>query len=270
MPTIGQLILLGLSVAFFAAGGGISIARLRGEREGLRIAAKGCMYLGVTAAAGVLIWHSAMRGAWMPMNDNFDALTWLALLLALFVMYMQRVKPVTGLDWFVMPIVILLLTAAGIFGRLDYRAYHGLVGGAWLWVHRVTAYGGAAAFAVAAAGGLMYIVASRRLRRKRALPVLGSLERLERMTMHAVTLGFALLTVGLVTGFVRMAAHDDRPPTAKLLLGSLSWVVYAIALHLPPINPRFRGRRAAMLSVFGFVLLIGTIIVVQLMPGGRR
>ena len=43
-----------------------------------------------------------------------------------------------------------------------------------------------------------------------------------------------------------------------VLAGSV-WIVYAIVLHAP-INPIFRGRRAAVLSVLGFVLMIGTLV----------
>jgi ABC-type uncharacterized transport system permease subunit len=195
-------------------------------------------------------------------------MVFLALLLGLFVMYMQRVRPVPGLDWFVMPIVILLLVVAAVFGRVDYRSYTPLVGNVWLWVHRVTTYGGAGVLAVSAAGGAMYILASRRLRAKRPLPAFGSLERMEHLLMHSVTLGFALLTVGLVTGFFRMFDRDEKQPLPKLVLGCLAWLVYAVVLHAP-LTPRLRGRRAAMLSVFGFVLLIATLIVVYLMPGGK-
>jgi ABC-type uncharacterized transport system permease subunit len=86
--------------------------------------------------------------------------------------------------------------------------------------------------------------------------------------MDWVILGFALLTVGLITGFVKMLGNDSRQPYSKLLLGCLAWLVYAVVMHVP-INPRFRGRRAAMLSVFGFVLVIGALVAVQFMPGGK-
>ncbi len=201
------------------------------------------------------------------MNDNFNSLAWLGVLLALFVMYTQRVRPVAGLEWFVMPIVILLLVAAGVFGRVEPQEYRQLRQDTWMWVHRVSSYGGALAFAVAAAGGAMYVVASRRLREKKPLRPLGSLERIEHLTMMSVIIGFALLTVGLVTGFVRMYQPDQLPVT-KILLATLAWVVYGVVLHAP-INPRFRGRRAAILSMFGFLLMVGTIVAVLLMPGGN-
>jgi hypothetical protein len=43
--------------------------------------------------------------------------------------------------------------------------------------------------------------------------------------------------------------------------------VYALVLH-SPLNPSFRGRRAAVLSIVGFVLMVGTVITVMLLPSG--
>src|SRR2546423_7350746 len=107
MPTNAQIFLLVVAVAFFAVGGVLSYVRLWRHSNGMRIAAKACLYFGVVTAIGVLLWHSATRGRWVPIGDNFDALVWLAVLLALFVAYVQRTKPLAALDWFIMPVVIL-------------------------------------------------------------------------------------------------------------------------------------------------------------------
>lgn len=273
-PNPGQLTLLAAAVVLLAAGWALSLARLRwAERsERLRLGAKICTYFGILVALGVLVWHSLGRGNWVPLGDNFDALIWLGLLLTLFVLYMQRTRPVGGLDWFILPIAILLLVGAAFFGRTNPHGYD--VKRVWLWVHLVTSFGGAAAFTVAGALGVMYLVANRRLRRKRpptAGPPLGSLERLEHLTLITVSLGFALLTIGGVLGLVDMVnARDARSLgrhwffDAKVLLSACVWVVYALVLH-SPINPSFRGRRAALLSVLGFVLTVGTIVAVQFM-----
>jgi ABC-type uncharacterized transport system permease subunit len=203
-------------------------------------------------------------------GDNFDALIWLAVLLLAFVAYVQRSRPLAALDWFVLPIVVIMLGCAAFFGRTEYRSY---VGATWTYVHHLTSYFGAAAFAIAASTGAMYILAARKLRSKQSVAYLGSLERLERLTMTAVTLGFALLTIGIITGAVEMIEKKMSTPSWKIALAGSVWVVYAIVLHAP-INPVFRGRRAAVLSVLGFVLMIGTLIAVQLGPaqvaaGGR-
>jgi ABC-type uncharacterized transport system permease subunit len=271
VPNRGQVVLLLLAVGVFVVGGVFSLARLRDDRPGLRLAAKVCLYIGVCVNLAVLVWHSIGRKSWLPLEDNFDTLIWLGLFLTLFVAYVQRVHPLRGLDWFIMPIVILLLAAAAVFGRATPHEY---LDTTWSWLHRVTAFGGALAFVVAGAAGAMYQIANHQLRAK-TYPAggrLGSLERLENITLVAVTLGFALLSVGLVTGLVR-AIHGsslgrDWYIHPKVILTFVAWVIYALVLH-SPINPSFRGRKTAVLSVVGLVLMIGILIAVQLMPVNR-
>ena len=264
-PTAGQIALLVLSVALFAAGWALSLARLKwgDERQSLRVGAKACTYGGLALGAGVLAWHSARSGNWLPLADNFDALLWLGLLLAAFVLYTQRTRPLRGLEWFVLPIVVLLLVFAAVFGQAKPHEYD--VRSVWLWTHRVTAYGGAIGFALAAAVGAMYLIVNHRLRTKPAGGggvQFASLERLEHLTLASVTLGFSMLTVGAVTGVFRILGEGKYAPPAKIILALAVWLVYALVLH-SPINPSFRGRRAAVLSVVGFVLMVGTIFVVQ-------
>jgi ABC-type uncharacterized transport system permease subunit len=169
--------------------------------------------------------------------------------------------------------VVVLLIAAVVFGRTKPHEY---VTSAWTMAHLATLFGCAAAFFVAGASGVMYLIANRRLRNKSAMPGpnLGSLERLEHLTMNSVTVGFALLTLGVITGVVKLI--DKGPNTSmgehwylapKVWLTAAVWVVYGLVLHAP-INPSFRGKKAAILSIVGVVLLAGTIVAVQFMPKG--
>ena len=263
MPTTGQLALLIATIALFAAGGAFSLVRLWWESRTPRVISRILLGLGILASIALLTWHSAYRGQWIPVGDNFDALIWLATLLAMFVLYLQRHRHLGALDWFVMPLVVLLLVLAAVFGRTKYHDY---VGGTWVWVHRMTAYGGAVAFAVAAGAGAMYVFASRRLREKRTVgPQFGSLERLEHLTMTSVTLGFALLTIGMITGGIELIGDEKHTSRTKIVLATIVWLVYAVVLHAP-INPSFRGRKVAVLSVVGFLLMLGTIVTVLLLP----
>ena len=201
--------LLFICIALFATGSVLSLLRIRRETESLRIAAKACSWTAITAGVALIAWHASARSQWLPLDDNFEALIWLGLILALFVVYVQRRHPIGGLDWFVMPMVILLLIGAAIFGRTSPREY---LPTTWSWIHRLFSYGGAVAFVVAGSVGAMYLVANRRLRMKVMTggPKLGNLERLEEVTLASVTLGFALLTVGAITGFIWFAS-SHRP-----------------------------------------------------------
>jgi ABC-type uncharacterized transport system permease subunit len=206
-PTTGELSLLIAAIAVFVIGGVASLLRVRsnpqrdptGRRtETLRVFAKVSLYLGTLLTIGVLNWHCLLRGR-QPLEDNFGASLCLAILLALFVAYTQRAHPLRGLEFFIMPVVILLLVAAAVFGKTQPHNYHVTT---LAIVHVVSTIGGFAAFAIGGAAGGMYLFANRRLRQKKPLPKgYGSLERLEQLTLISVTLGFALLTVGLIIGF---------------------------------------------------------------------
>jgi ABC-type uncharacterized transport system permease subunit len=262
VPNTGQISLLLACIVLFVSSSVLSLMRIRRETESLRIAAKACAWSAMLIGVAVIAWHAAARSQWMPLDDNFESLIWLGLILALFMLYVQRRHPIAGLDWFIMPLVVLLLVGAAIFGRTKPREY---LPTAWSWVHRVTSYGGTVAFAVAGAVGAMYLIANRRLRRKIVLdgPKLGNLERLERVNLASVTLGFALLTVGAVTGFIWFASGHRSISVWKVGLTVGVWLVYAVALHAP-INPSFRGRKVAILSIVGCILMLGLLVTVQL------
>ncbi|HUB26039.1 MAG TPA: cytochrome c biogenesis protein CcsA [Tepidisphaeraceae bacterium] len=233
-------------------------------------------WMGILVGLAVLILHSIGRGAWLPLEDNFDALGSLGLMLAGCALYIQGTRPVAGLDWFVLPVAALMLIAAAVFGSAMPRQYRET---AWSFTHRLTAYGGALALAIAGAVGAMYLVADRRVRDKRLLPGrgLGNLERLENIAQHSLALGWPLFTIGLITGIlwgidlmdVHGAAATREFFGPKVLLAVGVWIVFAFALHTP-INPSFRGRKAAVLSLIGLVLVGFTLVAVQFMPGGAH
>jgi ABC-type transport system involved in cytochrome c biogenesis permease subunit len=263
----GQIGLILGAAGVFLAGGGISVACLWRPGNRLRLTAKSLAYFGICLGLAALIWRSVVRGRWMPLEDNFEAMATLALLLAGFTLYVQRAKPIPGLDWFLMPIVIVMLLCSALLG-IHPEAYE--PAGIWDLAHRASSFAGMAAFGVAAGVGAMYLIASARLRRKAAIgngpPV--SLERLENVTHWALSFGFALLTAGIVTGLAKImqrGPHTMLGPhwmsSPKVILAFSAWVVYAVALHTP-ITPAVRGRKSAMLSIVGFVLMVATLIAV--------
>ena len=271
----GQIGLVLGAAGAFLLGGGFSAAYLRKASNPLRLTAKAMAYFGICLGLAALIWRSVVRGRWMPLEDNFEAMATLALLLAVFTLYVQRAKQIPGLDWFLMPIVIVMLGCSALLGIFHPGSYE--PGGIWDLAHRASSFAGAAAFGVAAGVGAMYLIASARLRRKAAIgdgpPV--SLERLENLTHWAVSFGFALLTVGIVTGLAKImqrGPHTVLGPhwitSPKVILTFCVWVVYAVALHTP-ITPAVRGRKSAMLSIVGFVLMVATLIAVLHLPTER-
>jgi ABC-type uncharacterized transport system permease subunit len=166
--------------------------------------------------------------------------------------------------------VIVLLLLGGVIGLAHTNADKQDYENAWYLLHIITIYAGTICFVLGAVGGIIYLLADRQLRRKGldathrwiGLPPLASIEKINRWMVYV---GFPLLTIATLAGILRIAqshATAPQPPASsfsqelKLGLGTLSWLVYAVLLHVP-LNPRFRGPRAAWLYIVGFVFFLG-------------
>ena len=191
--TIGQIVLLCLAAALFAAGWAASLLRMWWEGiKPLRLISKASVYFALLAGMGVLVWHSVARRSLAAAGGQLRR----ARLARAAAGAVRPVRPAgppapgAGLVPRAGHRDVALISAA-VFGKAKPHEYN--VRNVWAWVHRVTAYGGAVAFAVAGAVGCMYLIVNRRLRAKPPLPGpnLGSLERLEHLTLVSVTLGFA-------------------------------------------------------------------------------
>jgi ABC-type uncharacterized transport system permease subunit len=123
---------------------------------------------------------------------------------------------------------------------------------------------GVAAFALAAAIEIVYLVQERRLKRKELDGLgrgLAPLDTLDRLAARIVSIGFPIFTLALVTGAVWVArlglskVSNIRP---EYVLAIASWVAFGVLL-VARAGGGWQGRRAAWLTVGGFS---GVILVV--------
>ncbi|MCX5859344.1 MAG: cytochrome c biogenesis protein CcsA [Proteobacteria bacterium] len=131
----------------------------------------------------------------------------------------------------------------------------------WLAFHVLTCFSAYSAFAVAFGSALLYLVPAFR----------GSLslETLENITSTSISLGFPLLTIGIVTGAVwaNQAWGTYWSWDPKETWSLITWLIYAVFLHAR-FAKGFRGRRAALIAVFGFISVIFTYLGVNLILSG--
>jgi ABC-type uncharacterized transport system permease subunit len=127
--------------------------------------------------------------------------------------------------------------------------------GTWSHAHVLLSTLGFSMLALASLAGLAYLAKERALKSKRAtrfgLPSLESLDRMEHLTL---SLGFPMLTLGVLTGFVWAVSQGLSPWTLHS-----SWLVAAWLVYLLPIGVRVvsrqHGERPAKLVVLGFAFL---------------
>lgn len=139
---------------------------------------------------------------------------------------------------------------------------------AWSHAHVLISTLGFSMLALTSLAGLAYLAKERALKRKSlsrfGLPSLESLDRMEHLTL---SLGFPLLTLGVLSGFAWSAT---RGPT--LWTGHSLWLVLAWGVYLVPVGMRVvrrqHGERPARSVVLGFCLLAFAYIGVRLLGGG--
>lgn len=177
------------------------------------------------------------------------------------------------LGTFVSPLaVIFMILSSAIPGRIIPTSQ--LFKSFWLTLHVTTIFIGNAIFALAFCAGIMYLLQERQIKTKsfgllyRRLP---SLETLDSINYVCLTFGFPLITIGLISGFVYAGAvlrsfwHWDP----KEILAVITWLIYAVLLH-ERLAVGWRGRRAAIMAIIGFTVILVTFVGASLILKGHH
>ncbi len=199
-----------------------------------------------------------VNSQWQPLTAHVDGLLLIAVLLAGLILFLRSRAQVPGIAAFGLPVLTLVLAWAICASAWTFHPFP--VGSVWLSLHLASVYVGTAMLAVAAMAGGLYLFAERRLRHKQAAPPprLGSLEAIERVIIRTSTAGFGILTLGLLAGAVIYATEATTPGwwyAPKIILAVIVWCIYAVVMNVRHTT-RFRGARAAWLSILGLVLLL--------------
>lgn len=235
------------AAALYAAAGVALVAHLAGTARSPAALAWGVRLL--TAAAVLHGLHEALLwGTVGPGRLLGTTLSALALLGVAGFLVLRRTNPrldVTGA--FVAPLTLLLLIAS----RVPAGRPAGGLGGAVLVVHVGSVLAGTAAFTLAFAMALAYLLQEREVKQKRLGGVfkrLPPLDTLDTVGYRCVAVGLPALTLGIVTGFFVGAGASV---VWQQYVGMGAWVLFAGVLVLR-LAAGWRGRRAAIGTILGY------------------
>jgi len=207
---------------------------------------------------------------WEPLQAHVDGLLLMSALVAATAAFLQAPSRVPGTTPFALPVLTLLLAWAICASSFTFEPFR--IESVWNSVHLATVYIGTFFLAVAAVAGGMFLYAQRKLRRKESsgADTLGSLEAIETLIVRTSALGFAVLSLGLISGLIIVASGEDSRMgsgwwySPKVVLAVTVWLIYALLVNVRHTTT-FRGRRAAWLSIAGLVLLMVTFGIVNTM-----
>lgn len=144
----------------------------------------------------------------------------------------------------------------------------------WLVIHVVAIFIGEAALALACGAGIMYLLQEHAIKSKhrgfffRRLP---SLELLDNTGYACIVTGFTMLTFGLITGLIYAKSVWGRfwSWDPKEVWSGITWLLYAALLH-QRLTIGWRGRRAAVMAIIGFAVILFTFLGVNFFLKGHH
>ncbi len=144
----------------------------------------------------------------------------------------------------------------------------------WLTIHVIIIFLGEAAFALACGIGIFYLIQEHAIKSKRHgffYKRLPSLDLLDSTGYACIVVGFILLTMGLIVGFVYAESVWGRfwSWDTKEVWSVISWLVYVALLH-QRMTVGWRGRRAAIMAIIGFGALLFTFFGVNFLLKGHH
>src|SRR2546422_5624233 len=195
------------------------------------------------------LWIRGQELGRCPITNLFEVFVFLAWSVALVYMLVGPTYRLSLMGAFTAPLV-LLLQGFALISPIDTRHPVNVPANSWLEFHAsmsLVAYG---AFALACIAGVMYLLQERQLKTHQLHSIFYQLPPLTNLFAAITRLlwgGFALYTVGLVSGF-----FTGRPlPRAQMVCAFAVWILYAVILqgrHLRRLAPK----RVAALSILGF------------------
>lgn len=203
---------------------------------------------------GILVYLAvvSMPNLALSMSDTASLMGWIVAIITLIALW-QRPR--------FTPIAVVLLLVAGVTAVITddgARNYATSQRGWALTTHIIIAIVAYSLIAIGAVFAVALAILDRRLRQHQPLGVMSSLpsvEALEAAMFQTISVGFALLTLTLFSGFIFVQNLFAQHLAHKVILSCIAWVILGVLL-LGRWRLGWRGRIAARWALGGFVLLL--------------
>jgi cytochrome c-type biogenesis protein CcsB len=207
----------------------------------------------------------------IPIANLHEASSFFSWCIVLLFFYLEYRYKLGLLGAFIMPVVFILMLSSSMLPR-KIEPLSPVLQSYWLGIHTVFAFIGDAAFAMAFGIGLMYLIQEHYVKSKHLgglFKRLPSLQILDEINYRLITIGFPFLTLAIITGalWAESAWGSYWRWDPKEVWSLITWFIYALVLHVR-LTVGWRGKRAAILSIIGFCVVLFTFFGVNLLLKG--
>ncbi|MBW4056571.1 MAG: c-type cytochrome biogenesis protein CcsB [Proteobacteria bacterium] len=210
--------------------------------------------------------HLASKLKYLPLTNMQESLSFFSLAIVGGFLFFERRYKVTTLGSFVTPVALMMLAASSSLHG-EVRQLHPILQSNWFWFHAMLAFISYACFTIAAGVAVMYLIQNYFLKTKQfgaLFQKLPSLEIMDEISYRCLTVGFPLLTIAIISGSIwseqAMGSYWIWDP--KQTWSLIIWLIYAALLH-GRLTIGWRGKRAAILAILGFVVVLFTFFAMK-------
>lgn len=268
-----SVIILRIAAAVYAASTAAYIIYFARPRH-RRLATAGAALLSVAFvvhAIAIGVGCSEFGGAeFFSLRGGLVLMVWLA---AGAYLLLLRFYHLPTLGAFITPFILVILVPA-LFGSPGHPELPpDAVRHPTLTLHILSAVLGVALFGIAFGAAVMYLLQEREVKGKRfgaLFSRLPSLDALDRMVQRLVRAGFVVYTVALVAGTITATAvwKSAWSWDPQQIVSMVVWLLYGALVQLR--HSGWHGRRYALLTLVGFVLVLGSMVSLKVVPGVTR
>lgn len=209
----------------------------------------------------------------LPITNPHEATSFFAWCIILIFFLLEYRYKIGLLGSFIIPIAFALMASAALLPK-DVKPLSPLLQSNWLGIHTLFAFLANASFALAAGVGIMYLVQEHYVKSKHLGDLfqrLPSLQRLDEINYRLITIGFPLFTFAMISGMLwadsAWGSYWNWEPREVWSL--ITWIIFAIILHAR-LLAGWRGKKAAVLSIIGFLTIIIAFAGIKLLQKGQH
>ncbi len=226
-----------------------------------------------TAGLG-LRWYESYKIGFghIPLSNMYESLvslSWTTVLVYFIIEYRYKVKALGAL---VFPIVSISIAYASLSADIqnEIQPLVPALQSNWLTYHVMTCFIAYSAFAVSFGSSIVYLVkAGKPAVKDGEEEILPSLKVLDDIIYKTIAIGFLLLGIGIITGAVwanyAWGTYWSWDPKETWSL--ITWFIYAAFIHAR-LTRGWRGKKAAIISIVGFLSVLFTFLGVNYLLSG--
>jgi cytochrome c-type biogenesis protein CcsB len=243
-----------------------------GRKEGIARIGRSLLLAGFALHSATIVTRYVEAG-YTPVTNLYESVSFFAwTLVGIFFLFDLRYR-LSVLGAFVCPLALVLMVVGSAAPKVA-QEINPMLDSWWFPIHVTLAFSGNAVFTVAFVAGVMYLLQERMLKSKKFSGLyhrLPSLQALDSINYKCLTFGFPLMTMGIISGAVwansAWGGYWRWDPKETWAL--ITWFLYAALLH-GRLTVGWRGRRAAIFAIIGFLCLLFTFFGVNLLLSGEH